>query len=185
MPALAYTAWSVLVVALLVLAAVVGTRRQRWILAIMVPAHVALQAAMYALVAGPNLGVQAGRWILPVTVAVPLFAGEVVWSRRQLVAGLVTDWLVASVAVVAAAVHFVGFYANARRVAVSQNGPIVFLGSSQWTPPLGWMPWLLVALAGCMCVGLAGTVAARSSRVGRQDSIGTIRRPAHRHDEGR
>jgi hypothetical protein len=84
----------------------------------------------------------------------------------------VTDRLVASVAVAAAALHFAGFYANARRVAVSQNGPLLFFGSSQWTPPLGWMPWLLVAFTGCVCLGLAGTVAARSGRPSAQITAG-------------
>ena len=104
-----------------------------------------------------------GRHVLAFTVAVPLLAGEILYRRAgrlpRIKAG---HWLVAFTAL-AAAVQAVGWFANARRYAVGVNGPADFIANAQWSPPLGWWPWVVVVVAGCLALLAAGIAAGRST----------------------
>lgn len=151
MTAPAYSVWAAMVVSVIVLAFLVGSRRQRRALG---GAMVALVIAVPMLDALVILPVGGGdfqaRWILPFGLMIPLLSGHIVASNWKLLRLKHPRRLLAGVASVAAAVQFAAFYANARRYAVGIHGPHWFLGTSQWNPPLGWEIWLTVALIGAV-----------------------------------
>ncbi|MDX6642815.1 MAG: hypothetical protein QOD76_777, partial [Solirubrobacteraceae bacterium] len=155
LPALAYVAWAGLVVALVLLAAVLGTRAERVLLGATVLLAVALPVLFYAAVLrNADIPLQ-GRHVLPLLVLVPLLAGEIVRRRRDALRAVSCRVLLAGFAVPAAAVQLVAWYVNAHRSAVGTDGPWWFLDRAEWSPPAGWGIWL--ALAVVAAVGLAAT----------------------------
>lgn len=53
--------------------------------------------------------------------------------------------------------------------AVGRHGALDFVSAAEWTPPGGWMPWLMLTAAGCLLVALSLvplTVAEREERYG-------------------
>lgn len=152
MPALAYTAWRVMLVVLIGLALLVGSRRERLVLLGASAAVVgATLAVALAAVFPTGFGTQA-RYTLPIAVAVPLLAGEIVARRRHRLDGVLPRRLPIAFAASAALVHFVGWYANGRRHGVGIEGPLLFIGQGEWSPPGGWAVWALVALTGSALV---------------------------------
>jgi hypothetical protein len=140
MPRVAYLAWYGLLFTLLVLACVVASRRERLTLLAVATAAIVLPALLLAAVMRhTGFGIQ-GRHVLGFTVVVPLLAGYVIVRNRARLDGLVRS-LPVVFGVVAGSVHIVGWLANARRHAVGSEGPLIFFGSAEWSPPLGWMPW--------------------------------------------
>ena len=51
--------------------------------------------------------------------------------------------------------------ANARREAVGIDGPWWPFGAAQWSPPLGWTPWVVLAAVG-IALALAGYLSSAS-----------------------
>jgi hypothetical protein len=51
------------------------------------------------------------------------------------------------------------WWINARRYAVGSGGPFWFVDRAQWSPPLGWAPWIAVLV--CAAVVLSAGLAAR------------------------
>ena len=166
MPALAYTAWRVMLIALIGLALLLGTRRERLVL---VGATIAVLGATIGLallaVYPTGFGSQA-RYTLPLAVAVPLLAGEIVARRRHRLAGMLPQRLPAVFAVTAAAVHLLGWYANGRRHGVGIDGPLMFIGRGEWSPPGGWAVWAVVALVGPLLLAASSMGARRAGREG-------------------
>jgi hypothetical protein len=162
MPAVAYAALATLIVGLVLMALVVGRRRQRVVLCTLVVASVAVTIGVDALNRPTGFGVQA-RYVLAFLVVVPLYAGEVLLERsrtgRQWARWL--GWLPPTVAVTAAGVHLTAWYTNARRYAVGRGGPLLFVDRPQWEPPLGWPFWIVVAMAATGCLALGGILAFR------------------------
>jgi hypothetical protein len=89
--------------------------------------------------------------VLPLTVVVPILSAEIVARRWPAIPGWASSVTVATVS----AVQLVALYANARRSAVGIKGSWLFPLRPEWSPVLGWWPWLLLAAAGC---GLLCTV---------------------------
>jgi hypothetical protein len=78
----------------------------------------------------------------------------VLGQRRWAAGRFGVERLVAVLCVLAAGVHAVGWYANARRSALGTDGTWLFLSSSEWSPPGGWFTWLaLVAVAIALVTG--------------------------------
>ena len=164
MPALAYTAWRVMLIVLIGLALLVGTRRERFVL--LGTAFGVLVATIgLALVAvfPTGFGTQA-RYTLPLAVAVPLLAGEIVARRRHRLAGLLPGRLPLVFAGTAGLVHFVGWYANGRRHGVGTDGPMWFIGRGEWSPPIGWALWATVAAVGSVLLVASSLAGERSER---------------------
>ena len=159
MPALAYTAWRIMLLVVIGLALLVGTRRERVVLLGTTAAVLAATIGLaLAAVFPTGFGTQA-RYTLPLAVAVPLLAGEIVARRRHRLAGLLPVRLPLAFAATAAAVHFIGWYANGRRHGVGIEGPLWFIGRGEWSPPIGWALWAMVAAAGALCLVIAAAVA--------------------------
>jgi hypothetical protein len=167
MPTLAYTAWRLMLLALVLLALLVGTRRDRFVLLLSSVGTLAATVGLAVFAVYPtNFGTQA-RYTLPLAVIVPLLAGEIVARRRHRVSSLGTR-LPGVVLGLALAVHVVAFWSNARRNAVGVQGPVMFLGQSRWVPPLGWAPWLFL-----VAVVVGGAIAGLGSRSVRLAARGT------------
>jgi hypothetical protein len=168
MPTVAYATWKVLLLALLVAASAVGTRRQRLAVAAVAAGTVVATVGVATLNRATGFGAQA-RYVLPFLVVLPLAAGEVLLANRARVrvpAGLVR-WLPVAFVVPATGVHLLGWYANARRHAVGVPGPWAFIARAEWSPPLGWSTWLAVTGGAAFALVLAAFLAAVSTPGGR------------------
>ena len=149
MPRFAYVLWGALVLVLVVGAGWVGTRRDRLALAASVAAAIAVPLALHALAMRPIGWVVQGRHVLPLTVAVPILSAEIVAARTRTVAA----WAGSAVAALAGLVHFLALYSNGRRSAVGARGSWLFPLAPEWSPTLGWLPWLLLAAMACVLLG--------------------------------
>ncbi len=146
-------AWFGLVFALLGGAVLVCGRRERLLLTIVLVAGLVGPVIFYALLIRPTgFGLQ-GRHVLPILVAVPLLAGEVLNRHRDRARA---DWLTLLTVTIPVAVGFMqvaAWYVNARRYAVGGSGPEWFLGRAAWTPPVGWWTWLTAVVLAGVCLG--------------------------------
>jgi hypothetical protein len=150
MPLPAYVLWGALVFALVVAALLVGTRRQRWMLLMCAAGSLALPIVLVATtMRHTGFGLQ-GRYVLGFSVIVPLLAGEILVRRYDRLRLLDAEQLFLPFAAGAGFVQFVAWWTNARRFAVGVSGPRWFLPAAEWSPPLGWWPWLLAAVAGAL-----------------------------------
>ena len=179
MPGAAYVMWAALLVGFIVLALVVGTSRQRAVLGIAVPGVVGITVAVSAGIMRQNgFGLQ-GRHVLPLATFLPLLAGAVVAANRNGATSMPPRWVVAATAAPLTAVQAIAWYANARRYAVGARGPVLFFTSSEWAPPGGWVPWLVVVVvvvvatvAGVVISTRPLPVAPRTMRTARSRSSG-------------
>lgn len=160
----AYAGWRAGLVALLALAFLVGTSRHRWALAAVSAASLAVPMLFFAAVYRHTGFGQQGRHVMPIAVAVPLLAGEVLHRNRARFGRVRPRLLLLWVALPVAVVHFLAWWANARRHAVGTQGPIFFVGRSDWAPVLGWAPHALLALAGAIALVSAAVSAIRFER---------------------
>ena len=146
MPTVGYLLWAALLLALLGAAVDVGSRRDRLTLG-------GLAAGTLVVVLGMSLvyreiGPLQGRYALPFLVLLPLWAGEVLHRGRERLARVTMRRLTLGLFATAATVHLLGWYANAQRFAVGEAGSWLYPLDSDWSPPLGWLPWLVLAAAG-------------------------------------
>ena len=161
MPTLAYGTWKVLLLALIVLAIVVGGRRQRLVLCALVAGSVVATVAVATLNRATGFGVQA-RYVLPFVTIMPLAAGEILLANRHRLPDLPRRWLPLGFAVPVAGVHLLGWYANARRRAVGVPGPWAFIDRAEWSSPLGWATWLGVVALAMVALVLAVALSVRN-----------------------
>ena len=162
LPVWAYLLWTTLVVALVATAFAVGTARQAWVLALLVPGVVGMTVAVSAGIMRQNgFGLQ-GRHVLPIATLIPLFSGAVVARNLSALGAFWRRWMLAAVAVPAAIMQGVAWYVNSRRYAVGSQGPVVFFGSSQWSPPGGWTLWAVTVIV-AVIAAITGVVASSRS----------------------
>jgi hypothetical protein len=154
MPGFAYALWALLVIGLGVLALAVGDRRERLSLAGLLAALVGVTIVMSLVYR--EIGVLHGRYALPFLVLLPLWEGELVLRHRAKLRADVRQAVVPVVFGVAAVVQLVGWWSSARRFSVGPDGGWLFLDDAQWSPPLGWGPWVaLAALAAAAYLAVA------------------------------
>jgi Predicted membrane protein (DUF2142) len=167
-----YLLWMIAVLALAVIALLVGTWRQRLLICSLGVGIVLISGALSAYLShlfgygNAAMGVQ-GRYLMPMAIWFPLVCGEVVHLRRERFGAVDPHRLLLYIALLAAFVQFDAWYTNGRRYAVGANGPLDFLGRSLWQPPAGWGLWVVLALiaTGLMVLfGIAGQGPARNQR---------------------
>ena len=163
MPTVAYRTWKVLLLALVVAAFLVAGRRHRLVVCGLAGGSVVVTVVVATLNRATGFGVQA-RYVLPFVVVVPLAAGEVLLANRRRVPPRLSRWLPLAFVAPAAAVHLLGWYGNARRYAVGVPGPWSFVGRAEWSPPLGWWPWVAVTVAAAAALVVAAVVAVWDDR---------------------
>jgi hypothetical protein len=156
MPRLAYGLWGVLVVALTTTALLVGSSWQRLHLLASIGAALAVPVLLVATtMRHTGFGLQ-GRYVLSFSLVVPLLAGEILVRRHDRLRALDAEHLFFPFALGAGFVQLVAWWTNARRFAVGMRGPWWFLPAAEWSPPMGWWPWLVLAVAGaCLLIATA------------------------------
>jgi hypothetical protein len=151
--------------------------RSKAVLAVCAVALAALPLAQYVVFQRhTGFGLQ-GRHVLPILVIVPLLAGELLRQGRD---RLPANWARGVVAVAfmgVAIAQFAALYWNAWRSAVGLDGPFVFLGDAEWSPPIGWGLWLALAAVGAACVATAGLLAAKAEAA-QEEERGLAEAPA-------
>jgi hypothetical protein len=160
-----YALWGLLVLGLVAVALTVGTWKQRGILLALVAGCIALAVAFNSVLPTETGYDFQGRYLLPLVVAMPLVAAEVI--RRQRVAGRFLAAGIAAGGVAVATLQFVGWYLNARRYAVGTSGPRWFADRAAWSPTGGWLLWIAIALFGSVCLTGAVVVAVAPALVRR------------------
>ena len=176
LPVAVYLLWFALVAVVAIAAVRAGSRRERnGVLAAGALACIVPVSVWMVFGRAVGIGINA-REYMPVLVAFPMLAGEVVYRNRDRLSRA-TAVSLATLAPLAAAVQFVAWYLNGRRAAVGTSGPLLFLSDPEWQPPLGWLPW--IAVAGCGVLLLASTsVTSLSPRLPRRLLTASRRKPA-------
>jgi len=141
--------WSVLAALLIGSALVIGSFGERLAL-LLAASAVVLAAAAYAVILSPVGWELQGRYVLAVAVLLPLLGGFVMYR-----AGAPTRADVFLVGLAVAAMQFAAFWENAHRYAVGRYGTPDFVDLAQWSPPGGWLVWVVVAATGCILVALS------------------------------
>lgn len=147
--------WLALVAVLVAAALAVAGRRERIVLAATAAAAPLIPVVLYVVyLRHTGFGVQ-GRHVLPIIVAVPLLAGELVRERWEQLASRVRRALLVGVPVLASAGQVVAWWLNERRAAVGVDGPLWFLGDAAWSPPVRWGICILLVVAGAALASAA------------------------------
>jgi hypothetical protein len=152
MPAPAYFLWTLAFAGLILTALVCGDRRQRRTIAMLSALVVLAAVAVSAIVLGPIGFALQGRYVMPIAVVLPLYAGEVIYRNRLRVWPNYSSLLLAGTGLIIGSTQFLGWFSNAHRQAVGVAGPWNFLLNSQWLPPLGWLPWVVLVLSGSVAL---------------------------------
>jgi hypothetical protein len=165
MPRYGYAIWGALTIALVLWAMRMGTNRERKLVDATIIGVGALVILIGAVLLVPIGYVMQGRYILPIGMAIPLIAGEVLTRHRDRVGPARRRLLILTVFTAGAFVQFVAWYANAHRAAVGTNGSWMFLSNYAWSPVAGWVPWVTIALLGSFSLGIAAILGTRESEV--------------------
>jgi hypothetical protein len=161
---LAWIPWAALVVGVLLYALRLAPPGRRLRLAGLTV--VALAAVVVAADVHRQSGEVKSRYILPFLMPVVFFAGALITEAGLRLSRAAQNRLVAVSVGTAAWVHFVAWWWAARRTAVGSDGPVWFAPHAEWSPPGGWLPWELVAIAGAgvFVLGAISALAARRQR---------------------
>lgn len=157
MPVIAYVAWICLALALFALAVLAADRQKMLLLLATTAAALGVTVALDAVQRTVGFGVQ-GRYLLPLAVAVPIVAGEIVVQGKRRLGWLGGRLANSGAAGVAGGVLFLGWYTIGRRYSVGLRGPLFFLEEAAWHPPLGWAAWGSLAALGALLIVLAAAV---------------------------
>ncbi len=150
------SAWWLVVGTLVVMAAlVVGRWRDRAVLLGTAATVAVVGGLVYASVFAPIGSSVQGRHLLPLAALVPVHAGVVLARRLPHRVGSLT---LATVGVLLLWEHGYGLWRAGQRYAVGLTAqtPWWFLPRAEWSPPLGWAPWLGLGMLGVM--GLVAVV---------------------------
>jgi hypothetical protein len=149
LPRAAIVGWLLLTVGLFLAATRRGTERERAVLVSTAVTAVVAPVLLYtAVVRHTGFGLQ-GRHILPVLTTVPIISGEVL--RRH--AAVEPRALTAVTFPASSLIHMLALVVAARAAATGPGGSWWVLGSTDWSPPGGWGPWLALGLLAAL--GLA------------------------------
>lgn len=142
-----YQAWYLMVVVLVALALWLGTWSQRLALVMLAGLGLVIAVSLQGLLLGPTGDLLQARYLMALWLMLPLAAAEAV-ARRAQPGGLLTRLTFPVVAVVCAVIQLIGFYTSGRRQSVGSTGARLFFLHPAWSPPAGWLPWVLLAVVG-------------------------------------
>ena len=146
-----YVFWWSVVLVLSGIATAVGSRRERVIVLGAVAWALAFPVLFYAWVYRfTGFGLQ-GRYVLPSLMVVPLVAGEVICRHASTRDAKRASLLAAGAIAPIALAHLVVWWQNARDAAGKPNA-LWFLSDRVWRPPIGWWPWVALAVAGVIAL---------------------------------
>jgi hypothetical protein len=150
--------WGLLAAAMVVFGVVVGVGRRAWR---ELSSLVAICVAVVVLIAGflafgSHAGMIQGRWFLAPLAGIPIIAGWTATTKMRSTGNDQAIRVVSGVVVIGTTACLAIFWwVNEYRYAANAGSPL-FLGHSQWQPPLGWAPWLVCAAAGLLLMLVAG-----------------------------
>jgi hypothetical protein len=160
LPAAARWLWWLLVLAMVGAALWLSTGRERVVMALVLLLGLAFPVLAYAWVyRHSGFGMQ-GRQVLPVLALIPLTAGELIRRHREKLATRTGSWTLAGLTGGIALLQGYAWWYDASDVA---GAPVTlrFYAHASWSPPLGWIPWLVVAALGVLAL-LAFAASSRS-----------------------
>lgn len=160
----AYVGWSLMLVAVGVLALAAGNLRERAVLILACIAGVGVPVAVDMLQRLGGFGVQ-GRQVLPLTIAVPLLAGEIIHRHAEDLQWLERIRPSLWFGAVAAAILGYAWYLNSKFYMVGLDGPDPFWHYVDTGPPLGWPNLAAVAGTGAMMILLSGYIAGKATTI--------------------
>ncbi len=172
LPALMIGCWWLAVILLFAAGVWLGTRRERIALVLAAVLGLGFPVAFFAFSYRlSGFGIQ-GRYILPILAVAPMLAGDAVEGARSRqvqirVAGLWQPCLVGF-----ALFQLIAWWINAHHYAPSR----LLAAAGMWSPPLGWKPWLVVAILGAAAIALAAADA--------RPSVGPPSSLRRRQDDG-
>lgn len=174
LPVAARWIWWLLVLGLAGAAAWASRARARAVLAAVSALALAFPILFYSWVYRfSGFGLQ-GRYLLPLLILVPLLAGELIGRRTEhSLPGPVSQLLPAVlIAVIAGFQAYAWWYAAGIEAGAARE--LRFYAHASWSPPLGWITWLVVGalgvaalLTGALSVALRATQRPLLARVGR------------------
>lgn len=154
-------AWGAMLAILVTLAFLVGGRRERAVLALLIVGAFVVPVGLGTVALEPFGAAVQGRYVLPFTVAVPILAGRVLAARSDRLGEATPRRLLAYLTAAAAAIQLLALYVNAHRYEVGVDGRKWFLPVAVWTPAGGWWLWFGVAILGALlAVAAAGRLSA-------------------------
>ena len=155
-------AWLVLLAAVVLLALLVGSWRDRLVLAATTLGLVAMAGAVYVTVFDPvHAGLQ-GRHVLPFLAVLPVYAGVVLGERLP---PRLTGALLVALAVALPLTQLYGFLLAGERNAVGlPHVSWSFVDRATWAPPGGWPVWIGLATVACGLMAAGWVTLAFSQR---------------------
>jgi len=146
-------AWWLAVVGLCLYALRRGSTASRArIVAVAVLAPVVIALFYAAAYRHTGFGMQ-GRYVLPLLMAIPTLAGFELARARPLPPAS-QEVPIALVVAAAGAFQLAAWWLNARFSALRPHA-LWFISGALWKPPLGWLPWLALAILGAALLGMA------------------------------
>jgi hypothetical protein len=159
-----YVAWGVLTLAVVVGGLLVGRWRERAAILALVGGSLVLLVVLHT-VLGKQIGFDLqGRDLLPLAIAIPLLAAEVLRRHASTTSNRVLRTVLVPAGIAVALMQVVAWYFNARRHAVGTHGPVWFVDQSAWAPPGGWPVWIAVTVLAALAMGAAVVTALVASR---------------------
>ncbi|MEA2684166.1 MAG: hypothetical protein QOK05_2494 [Chloroflexota bacterium] len=164
MPRPAYAAWGIAMLLVVAPALLRGRHRERRgldLVIVMVGTAIVVVSAAVELPTG--FAVQ-GRHVLPIIMAMLMVSGEILYRNRGTrISAPTLGRLGAASGGMVAAVQWLGWYSNAHRYAVGTAGPWWFLGTADWSPAGGWLPWAAFALVAAVVMFLVALSSGREA----------------------
>jgi hypothetical protein len=161
-PHLIVSVWAALDAVLVMLAIIRAARLLWWrsLAALLALTGGTLLLIAGFLVYGSHTGVVQGRWFEAIFAGVPILAGWILTMPASAGAttrsrGYSLDLLAPPFVLIEAVGLLAAWWYSVHRYAVGLNGRLLFFLSPTWQPPFGWLPWLLAAGVGLVCLVLA------------------------------
>lgn len=107
----------------------------------------------------------------------PLFAGEILFQNQGRLGALRPRNMPLMFALIASFGHVAAWWLNARRYATGTTGPLLFIEHSEWAPPFGWWPWLLMTLIAVLAMLMFALYARSSNHLCHCREVSAMRRP--------
>jgi hypothetical protein len=183
LPHFAYGVAEVIYAIIIVSALILGSNRERICIAATAAAALLIPAIVDATSLLPfRIGIEE-RQFIPVTAMLLVLCGWIVQEHRGDISRRLPETRrIFGVVGVASSIYltslwFLGWLVSSHKSANGRNGSWSFLLHPQWSPPLGWEPWLVLAIIGVVlaCAGAVGEFVL-SSDEGRRNQQNTLDR---------
>jgi hypothetical protein len=91
-----------------------------------------------------------GRQVLPMLIAIPLFAAEILNQNRDKISKSLIRKFGYFIIIGVPFIQLVGWFTNAHRAAVGTGGELLFWLHPDWSPVFSWEAWGVTFVLGCI-----------------------------------